>query len=118
VPRLKAQGNGSLLGRVERQALDPFAEGEAVVEGVEELKLVDGDGLAHCQSNPSSSGSPGVRHRPCVPLTDYYTPSAGSHTFLIRSYNASAATISYVAGAGGTGTTNGPGHLRITRIPT
>jgi len=49
------------------------------------------------------------------------TPSAGSHTYNIASWNAAAGTWTYQAGTGGTAgdsTTDLPGFIRVTRIPT
>lgn len=45
------------------------------------------------------------------------TPTAGSHTYSIRAWNASAATSNFGAGAGGTGVTLLPGYIRAFRIP-
>jgi hypothetical protein len=45
-------------------------------------------------------------------------PTAASHTYNVRGYNASAATGTVAAGAGGTGVTLLPGFIRVTRIPT
>lgn len=48
-----------------------------------------------------------------------YTPTAAAHTFLVAGYQASAATTTYQAAASGGGASSDrPGFLRITRVPT
>lgn len=49
------------------------------------------------------------------------TPSAASHTYNVASWNASASTWTYQAGTGGTAgdaSTDLPGFIRISRVPT
>lgn len=51
-----------------------------------------------------------------VNLKTMVTLTAASHTIMITGYNGSAGTIAYNPGAGGSASTNCPGHLLITRV--